>query len=76
MEFVGRESDSVEFGSGRQPRLKPRLGHLSLKRRSAPRRLGDSQSAERRLQPSFFPASRVQWIRELFKGRGSVESDE
>jgi len=30
-------------------RLKPRLGQLSLKRHRLTRRLGDSQSAERRL---------------------------
>jgi hypothetical protein len=50
--WVGR---LAVFGLGGRPRLKPRLGYLSLKRQRLPRRFGDSQSAERQLQPSFLP---------------------
>jgi serine/threonine protein kinase len=71
----GATGPEVDWWLRRRPRLKPRLGHLSLKH---------SQFAERRLQPSFFfglqpsslPTSRVQWLGELVRGRGSGESDE
>ena len=49
----GNGVTALKDPDGELPRLKPRLGCLSLKRRSFYyRRLGDSRFAERRVYPS------------------------